>query len=237
MPRCKNDPSRSYTGAEPSPKGRGYCAHAEKVGARRKGGDGAMWVVASRSVGGKYWARPAKKGVEGPPVRAAGPGPRPLEPVRAPTQADFRKAWKVLKPMGWPGQRLEWALDRYLATWPPKKRAAFGELRARAFSELAELGVFAAVVPSRFCSSSGVFWGDWPPAAMAEIVAAAGGDPGRSPHIVLPLKVKDGVALTTIMASHYLPPRLAGPASAILKKHSARLEWDGSRARAMKITL
>ena len=32
MPKCKNDPKKSYKGDEPSPKGLGYCAHAEKVG-------------------------------------------------------------------------------------------------------------------------------------------------------------------------------------------------------------
>ena len=31
MPVCKNDPSKKYTGNEPSPKGFGYCAHAEKI--------------------------------------------------------------------------------------------------------------------------------------------------------------------------------------------------------------
>jgi hypothetical protein len=45
MPHCKNDPKRTYTGAEPSPKGRGYCAHAEKVGQKRKGSDGETWEV------------------------------------------------------------------------------------------------------------------------------------------------------------------------------------------------
>lgn len=28
MPRCLNDPSKSYKGTEPSPKGLGHCAHA-----------------------------------------------------------------------------------------------------------------------------------------------------------------------------------------------------------------
>ena len=31
MPKCKNNPSRSYNGTEPSPKGLGYCAYIEKV--------------------------------------------------------------------------------------------------------------------------------------------------------------------------------------------------------------
>jgi hypothetical protein len=31
MPACKNDPTKKYKGDEPSPKGVGHCAHAEKV--------------------------------------------------------------------------------------------------------------------------------------------------------------------------------------------------------------
>ena len=30
MPICKNDPSRKYKGTEPSPKGLGWCAHADR---------------------------------------------------------------------------------------------------------------------------------------------------------------------------------------------------------------
>lgn len=45
MPTCKNDCKRYYRGDEPSPKGLGYCAHAEKINKRRKGRDGKFWVV------------------------------------------------------------------------------------------------------------------------------------------------------------------------------------------------
>lgn len=45
MPTCKNDCKRYYRGNEPSPKGLGYCAHAEKINKRRKGRDGKFWVV------------------------------------------------------------------------------------------------------------------------------------------------------------------------------------------------
>ena len=36
MPKCINDPNRHYKGDEVSPKGFGYCAHAEKVGTKKK---------------------------------------------------------------------------------------------------------------------------------------------------------------------------------------------------------
>jgi hypothetical protein len=43
--KCKNDPTKSYTGTEPSPKGRGYCAHAVTPGTMATGKDGRDWVV------------------------------------------------------------------------------------------------------------------------------------------------------------------------------------------------
>jgi uncharacterized protein YwqG len=44
MPKCINDNKKSYQGTEPSPKGLGYCAHAEKVGKERKGKDNNIWI-------------------------------------------------------------------------------------------------------------------------------------------------------------------------------------------------
>ena len=45
MPSCKNDPKRHFKGCEPSPKGRGYCAHADPAVKKRIGGDRKMWIV------------------------------------------------------------------------------------------------------------------------------------------------------------------------------------------------
>ena len=61
MPICKNDPNARYTGTEPSPKGKGCCAHAEKVGTRKKGSDGSMWHVVKDKNGRHSWRRPASK--------------------------------------------------------------------------------------------------------------------------------------------------------------------------------
>ena len=44
MPVCKNNPKKTYTGTEPSPKGLGYCAGTEKEGTIKKGLDGDMWI-------------------------------------------------------------------------------------------------------------------------------------------------------------------------------------------------
>jgi len=57
MPFCKNDPKKSYIGNEPSPKGLGYCAHAENVGVVRKGLDGNKWIISTTSKGVKRWVK------------------------------------------------------------------------------------------------------------------------------------------------------------------------------------
>jgi hypothetical protein len=50
MPKCINDVNKSYTGDEPSPKGLGYCAHAEKIGTIKKGKDGNMWIIKKKII-------------------------------------------------------------------------------------------------------------------------------------------------------------------------------------------
>ena len=57
MPLCKNDPKKSYKGDEPSPKGLGYCAHAEKLGVSKKGKDGNIWKIETTSKGVKRWVK------------------------------------------------------------------------------------------------------------------------------------------------------------------------------------
>jgi hypothetical protein len=55
---CKNRRGNSlanYTGTEPSPKGRGYCARFEQIGTKMKGKDGNIWVVQTKSNGVRAW--------------------------------------------------------------------------------------------------------------------------------------------------------------------------------------
>ena len=61
MPLCKNDRKKSYKGDEPSPKGLGYCAHAEKVGVTKKGKDGNKWKIETTSKGVKRWVKQKSK--------------------------------------------------------------------------------------------------------------------------------------------------------------------------------
>lgn len=64
---CKNDPARKYTGTEPSPKGLGWCAHAEAAGNVRKGRDGALWKIVVDKNGTKSWKKATGKLFEVPP--------------------------------------------------------------------------------------------------------------------------------------------------------------------------
>ena len=57
MPKCKNDPSRSYKGTEPSPKGLGYCAHGMKEGDKKKGKDGNIWIIKKIKNGSLRWIK------------------------------------------------------------------------------------------------------------------------------------------------------------------------------------
>ena len=57
MPKCLNDTSRTYNGNEPSPKGLGYCGHAESVGTKKRGKDGNIWIIITTKNGSKRWKR------------------------------------------------------------------------------------------------------------------------------------------------------------------------------------
>jgi hypothetical protein len=61
MPICKNDHKKSYKGIEPSPKGLGYCAHAEKLATIKKGLDGNNWKIESTAQGVKRWVKQSSK--------------------------------------------------------------------------------------------------------------------------------------------------------------------------------
>jgi len=61
MPKCKNDPSRNYKGDEPSPKGLGYCAHAEEEGKIMKGKNKEEWIIKKLENGSKRWIKYIKE--------------------------------------------------------------------------------------------------------------------------------------------------------------------------------
>ena len=64
MPKCKNDPKKSYKGTEPSPKGLGFCAHSEKIGKVRKGLDDNTWKIEANIKGVKRWVKQKSKSIK-----------------------------------------------------------------------------------------------------------------------------------------------------------------------------
>ena len=72
MPKCIDDPSRSYTGKEPSPKGLGYCAHTHSVGTTKTGNDGNTWTVETTYKGTKRWVKKSGSGKRRSTKRSSG---------------------------------------------------------------------------------------------------------------------------------------------------------------------
>ena len=64
MLKCKNDPTRFFTGTEPSPKGLGWCAHSMNVGNIKKGKDGNKWVIKQVKNGSKRWMMIKEEDIE-----------------------------------------------------------------------------------------------------------------------------------------------------------------------------
>ena len=52
---CKIDSTTKYKGDEPSPKGLGYCAHAQALGSKKTGLDGKQYQVRADKNGKKSW--------------------------------------------------------------------------------------------------------------------------------------------------------------------------------------
>ena len=57
MPTCLNDSKRHFSGNEPSPKGLGFCAHAEKEGTIRMGRNQKEWIVKADKHGVMSWKK------------------------------------------------------------------------------------------------------------------------------------------------------------------------------------
>ena len=70
---CRNDPKGRYRGDEPSPKGYGWCARAEKLGTVRKGRDRNDWKVikTSATATSRRWSRVSKAGLSKRPRAAS----------------------------------------------------------------------------------------------------------------------------------------------------------------------
>lgn len=64
MPKCLNDPNKTFSGKEPSPKGLGYSASAESKGKTMHGKDENMWEVVETKTCKKWMRVKTPKKVE-----------------------------------------------------------------------------------------------------------------------------------------------------------------------------
>jgi hypothetical protein len=182
MPKCKNDKARNYTGTEPSPKGLGWCAHADKEGKRRKGKDGIMYIVVKRASGSLYWkkATAGKGKISGAKKIAA---KKTIKKTTKPKSVRFKvkRAGKIppkerigiAKTKGVPDEEftikpvapeLVRKLNKHAectgkqVNWASleRKHPTLKTIRGRITNELAAIGVYMFIVPN----DSG--WGDAP---------------------------------------------------------------------------
>lgn len=160
MPQCVNDPSSRYTGKEPSPKGRGYCAHATPLATRKKGTDGQTYAVAARIDGTKYWKKIALKK---PKAAAAKPSPRHsiakgLALVRTPPSQPLPKKIGALDLYTVQIPRPRWA--QWESQMSSVGKARFAKLRQEVLPALCAAGLPATVVPLPKDGQTGGYWID-----------------------------------------------------------------------------
>lgn len=132
MPSCKNGVG-SYTGKEPSPKGRGYCARHEKIGTKKRGRDKKMWVVKSvKLASGKRSRRwfkvlpPAKKSKVKPTKRK-----RPTSTQKRKATAPTRKRKPTTQKRKAPARKMSTSTRKRKATAPTRKRKPTTQRRKR----------------------------------------------------------------------------------------------------------
>lgn len=166
MPQCLNDSQTHYTGKEPSPKGRGYCAHAMPISARKRGTDGLMWVVTSRIDGTKYWKKL-------PLVKTRIATAKHLTPARRPatkkpaargyalTQLPMHELPKKLGPLDLYTVQIpkpRWKLWESQMSINGRKRVS--RLRLNVIPQLRAVGIPSIIVPLPKDRQNGGYWMD-----------------------------------------------------------------------------
>ena len=148
MPQCKNDPLRKYSGDEPSPKGLGWCAHAEKEGKIRKGKDNNNWIVTKVSSGSLRWIKLTKNVKTTPRKKST--------PKRKSKRGSIKKSdfygFKPVKKMDYK----TWTRDL-----TKTQLSTFNKLIKNVTKEISALGIRVFVVPLPI-SKDGQFWMDYP---------------------------------------------------------------------------
>jgi hypothetical protein len=263
MPKCKNDPKASFLGSEPSPKGRGICAHAEKAGSTRMGKDGRKWTVATRKPNNqKYWKPTAKKKaapktvvgaiVEKKPTAKKKAAPKTVvgvivekKPAAGP-EIDFLAG---LIESYWPGQSADLThLDKWVDREPDADtRRNFKKLLGPVRKELEGLGVTVVIIPMRLDPKIKAYWSDWATHTMEEGYKKANGgadvwDRGVA-YMGFEIRLgmaggrpeADSIHSNEVMITHNIPKTMRAKVTEVMKHFGDNFLWDGSKRSKMAV--
>jgi len=94
MPKCKNNPKKTYKGTEPSPKGKGWCAGGMEEGVTKKGTDGNKWIVSADKNGNKRWKKDTKTKSKTASTTKSTTKSKTKSPDKSVSPVDSRPIWK-----------------------------------------------------------------------------------------------------------------------------------------------
>ena len=211
MPKCKNDPTRRYKGDEPSPKGLGYCAHAEKIGKIKKGLDGNKWVVSETKNGTKRWVKYTKKLTDKPKKK----------PKKYNSVLEFYDV-KTIKPKN---------LKKYIS-----KNKLLVRLVDKIIPEIKKNNINIFVVPLPI-SENDVYWTDYPSDYISEFFDP---DFYEKKFIYLNIYFTKDLKINTnknITLRYDLDIKQLQLVYDILNKHLPyQYSWDGNNQKIMEIS-
>lgn len=217
MPKCINDESRSYTGTEPSPKGLGYCAHAEKLGIKKKGRDGNTWIIAKNTAGIQRWVRYSNKS-----------GSKTYKQLSRKKRLSMFYGIK-------PSKKLNW--NKWLKDLDNTQKDIIDTLTHDVQDELADNDIKLYIVPNPL-TASGIYWADYPWDIVRD---EAGPDYLDTDFILFIVFLRDGVFDLrdgTLRLQHNIHGRKKGIAHDIFDEHfEDRFEWNKSNRHTIDIQM
>ena len=233
MPECKNDKKRKYKGTEPSPKGLGYCAHAEKLGRKKKGKDKNMWIVIETKNGVKRWVKfnPDKKYI--------------FKKVKEDIEASNNK-WKEIKPLKIIKKKskkhLTLEMFYNLIVIPPKnvnkyisKNSIIKKIIDKIIPEIKSNKINCFIIPLPL-SNSGKYWTDYAHSYLTEFY---GENYYKDKHIMMTIYLENNLAINfnrEILISYDLDIKQQQIVYDIFSKYLPyNYIWNGSHLQAMII--
>ncbi len=229
MPECKNDKKRKYKGTEPSPKGLGYCAHAENLGTKKKGKDKNTWIVIENKNGVKRWVK-----------------------FNPDTKYDIKKVssnndkWKEIKPLKKIKKKAKHAfsLEMFfnLRVVPPKnvnkyitKNAVIKKVIDKIMPEIKANQINFFVIPLAL-SDNGVYWTDYAHSYLTEFY---GGDYDKDDFIQMTIYLENDLSINyerEILISYELDIKKQQIVYDIFAKYLPyNYVWSGNQLEVMRI--